>query len=42
VDAGALSLDEIGVNGGRRALQIALKPEDLIRATSAAVLPLQA
>jgi Cys-tRNA(Pro)/Cys-tRNA(Cys) deacylase len=42
LDAGALSLDEIVVNGGRRGLQIALKPEDLIRATSAAVLPLQA
>ena len=42
LDAGALSLDEIVVNGGRRGLQIALKPQDLIRATSAAVSPLQA
>jgi Cys-tRNA(Pro)/Cys-tRNA(Cys) deacylase len=42
LDASALRLDEIVVNGGRRGLQIALKPADLIRATSAAAVSLQA
>jgi len=42
LDASALLLDEIVVNGGRRGLQIALKPADLIRATSAVTAPLQA
>ena len=33
---------EIVVNGGRRGLQIVLKPSDLIAATSAEVSPLRA
>ncbi|MGE5538574.1 MAG: Cys-tRNA(Pro) deacylase [Gemmatimonas sp.] len=41
VDASASSLNEIVVNGGRRGLQIALKPADLIAATSAVVTPLR-
>jgi Cys-tRNA(Pro)/Cys-tRNA(Cys) deacylase len=40
VDASALQLDEIVVNGGRRGLQIVLRPSDLIQATSAVVAPL--
>ena len=35
LDASASSLAEIVVNGGRRGLQIALKPADLVAATSA-------
>jgi Cys-tRNA(Pro)/Cys-tRNA(Cys) deacylase len=41
IDASAQRLDEIVVNGGRRGLQIALSPADLILATSAVVTPLQ-
>ncbi len=41
IDASALALDEIVVNGGRRGLQIVLEPEDLIAATSAVVVPLR-
>lgn len=41
VDASAPSLPEIVVNGGRRGLQIALKPADLVRAVAATVLPLR-
>ncbi len=41
IDASAPLLDEIVVNGGRRGLQIALSPADLILATSAVVTPLQ-
>jgi Cys-tRNA(Pro)/Cys-tRNA(Cys) deacylase len=41
IDASAQSLDEMVVNGGRRGLQIALKPADLIRVTSAVVAPLR-
>ena len=41
IDASARQLDEIVVNGGRRGLQIALRPEDLILATSAIVMPLR-
>jgi Cys-tRNA(Pro)/Cys-tRNA(Cys) deacylase len=42
IDATAASLDEVLVNGGRRGLQIALRPCDLIAATAATVLALQA
>jgi Cys-tRNA(Pro)/Cys-tRNA(Cys) deacylase len=41
VDSSAQSLDEMVVNGGRRGLQIALKPADLIRVTSATVAALR-
>jgi Cys-tRNA(Pro)/Cys-tRNA(Cys) deacylase len=41
LDASAPPLDEMVVNGGRRGLQIVLKPADLILATSAVVVPLQ-
>jgi Cys-tRNA(Pro) deacylase len=41
IDASALVLDEIVVNGGRRGLQIVLEPEELIAATSAVVVPLR-
>jgi Cys-tRNA(Pro)/Cys-tRNA(Cys) deacylase len=41
IDASAPPLDEIVVNGGRRGLQIVLKPADLIRATTAVVVSLQ-
>ena len=41
IDTSATSLDGIVVNGGRRGLQIVLKSTDLIRAASAAVVPLQ-
>jgi Cys-tRNA(Pro)/Cys-tRNA(Cys) deacylase len=41
LDASASPLDEIVVNGGRRGLQIVVRPADLILASSAAVLPLQ-
>src|SRR5262245_17686933 len=41
IDASAPQLDQIVVNGGRRGLQIVLKPADLIRATSAVVSSLQ-
>jgi Cys-tRNA(Pro)/Cys-tRNA(Cys) deacylase len=37
LDASAPPLDEMVVNGGRRGLQIVLKPADLILATSAVV-----
>jgi Cys-tRNA(Pro)/Cys-tRNA(Cys) deacylase len=40
IDASALSLEEIVVNGGRRGLQIVLRPADLILATSAVVVSL--
>ena len=42
VDASASQLDEIVVNGGRRGLQIALRPADLVAVTSATVLALKA
>ena len=42
VDASASALDQIVVNGGRRGLQIALRPADLVEITSALTLPLQA
>jgi len=42
IDASALQLSEIVVNGGRRGLQIVLKPADLVAATSASVTDLQA
>ena len=42
LDASASALGEIVVNGGRRGLQIVLKPSDLIAATSAEVSPLRA
>ena len=41
LDASAPPLDEIVVNGGRRGLQIVLRPADLILATSALVVSLQ-
>ena len=41
IDASALALEKIVVNGGRRGLQIVLAPEDLIAATSAVVVPLR-
>jgi Cys-tRNA(Pro)/Cys-tRNA(Cys) deacylase len=41
LDASAPALDEIVVNGGRRGLQMVLKPVDLIRATAASVVALQ-
>jgi Cys-tRNA(Pro)/Cys-tRNA(Cys) deacylase len=41
VDASAKTLDEMVVNGGRRGLQIVLKPADLIRVTSATVTALR-
>lgn len=40
VDARAQALPEIVVNGGRRGLQIALKPADLVAALSATALPI--
>jgi Cys-tRNA(Pro)/Cys-tRNA(Cys) deacylase len=42
LDASAVSQDEIVVNGGRRGLQMALAPADLISALEAVVCPLQA
>lgn len=42
VDASASALDEIVVNGGRRGLQIALRPADLAAVTKAEVLDLRA
>ena len=42
IDASARELDEIVVNGGRRGLQIVLKPAQLIAVTSASVADLQA
>ena len=42
IDASARQLDEIVVNGGRRGLQIVLEPKDLIVATAAVVIALQA
>ena len=42
LDASASKLNEIVVNGGRRGLQIVLKPSDLVAATSAEVTPLRA
>jgi len=39
VDAAGSALDEIVVNGGRRGLQLMLRSADLVRITSAAVLP---
>ena len=41
LDASTPPLDEIVVNGGRRGLQIVLRPADLILATSALVVSLQ-
>ena len=41
VDASACALDEVVVNGGRRGLQIALRPADLVAVTAATVLELQ-
>jgi Cys-tRNA(Pro)/Cys-tRNA(Cys) deacylase len=40
IDASAPRLEEIVVNGGRRGLQIVLRPADLILATSAVVVSL--
>ncbi|MCW2248348.1 Cys-tRNA(Pro)/Cys-tRNA(Cys) deacylase [Azospirillum fermentarium] len=40
IDESAAALDEMVVNGGRRGLQIALKPADLARVLGAAVLPI--
>lgn len=40
LDESADGLDEIVVNGGRRGLQLALKPADLIRVATAHVAPL--
>jgi Cys-tRNA(Pro)/Cys-tRNA(Cys) deacylase len=37
IDTSAQALDEVVVNGGRRGLQIVLKPADLIRVTGAVV-----
>lgn len=42
LDASAAAHDEIVVNGGRRGLQIALAPADLVSALEAVVCPLQA
>ena len=42
VDASASELPEVVVNGGRRGLQIVLRPDDLVAVTSAVVLALQA
>ena len=41
LDASAASLEEIVVNGGRRGLQVVLKPADLIAVTSAVVTALR-
>jgi Cys-tRNA(Pro)/Cys-tRNA(Cys) deacylase len=41
VDASASRLEEVVVNGGRRGLQIALRPADLVTATKAEVLDLR-
>jgi Cys-tRNA(Pro)/Cys-tRNA(Cys) deacylase len=41
IDASAVALNEIVVNGGRRGLQIVLRPADLILVTSAVVVSLQ-
>ena len=41
IDASALPLNEIVVNGGRRGLQIVLRPAGLILVTSAVVVSLQ-
>lgn len=41
IDSAAGVLEEIVVNGGRRGLQIALKPADLIAATAAVVTELK-
>ena len=40
LDASASQLEEVVVNGGRRGLQVALRPADLVAVTSATVLPL--
>ena len=40
IDSSAQSLDEIIVNGGRRGLQIGLRPADLATLTGASFLPL--
>ncbi len=40
IDASAAGLDQIYVSGGRRGLQVALSPVDLIRLTAATVAPL--
>lgn len=42
LDSSALDLDDIVVNGGRRGLQIVIKPADLIAAANALALPLRA
>jgi Cys-tRNA(Pro)/Cys-tRNA(Cys) deacylase len=41
IDASAPALDEIVVNGGRRGLQIVVRPADLILATSAVTVSLR-
>jgi Cys-tRNA(Pro)/Cys-tRNA(Cys) deacylase len=41
IDASARALDEIVVNGGRRGLQIVVRPADLILATSAVTVSLR-
>lgn len=40
IDASVAGLDQIYVSGGRRGLQVALSPVDLIRLTAATVAPL--
>ena len=41
MDSSASALDEIVVNGGRRGLQIVIRPADLMAVTSAAAMALQ-
>jgi len=41
VDASAMLLEAMVVNGGRRGLQIALSPADLVKASRATIAPLQ-
>jgi Cys-tRNA(Pro)/Cys-tRNA(Cys) deacylase len=40
IDQSAEKLDEMVVNGGRRGLQIALRPQDLVKLTDATLYPL--
>jgi Cys-tRNA(Pro)/Cys-tRNA(Cys) deacylase len=41
IDASATALEEIVVNGGRRGLQIALRPSDLVHLTGATIHPIR-
>jgi Cys-tRNA(Pro)/Cys-tRNA(Cys) deacylase len=41
VDDSALALDEMYVSAGRRGLQVALAPADLIRLTTATTAPIR-